>query len=273
MKNKSTLLFVVLTFVITWSVEIPVALVKYGYLAIKIPKGLQTLSTLAPGMAALLITALLPGKNGIAKLLKPLFQWRIGLKSYAFIFGTGILLPFLTLLIFSVVSGQPIQIEPATSLLFYLAILLFFSPLWEEIGWRGFLLPRLQLRYSAFHASLIIGIIWGLWHLPIILAINPYGDKSIIYFLFIFLGCIAISILQTSIFNITKGSLLACVLLHDTINASAAYFYSGLSKDEFGPFKIFTVFLILIALVIYIKTKGKLYFSNTHSEVLRPHIN
>ncbi|HEY1869935.1 MAG TPA: type II CAAX endopeptidase family protein [Chitinophagaceae bacterium] len=267
MQNRSILLFVVLTIVITWSVEIPVALANYGYLTIKIPKGLQTLSTLAPGIGALLITAFLPGKNGIAKLLKPLFQWRIGLKWYAFIFVTGILLPFLSLLIFSVVSRQPIMIESGTSLLFYLAILLFFSPLWEEIGWRGFLLPRLQLMYSAFHSSLIIGVIWGLWHLPIILAINPYGDKSIIYFLFIFLGCIAISILQTSILNVTKGSLLTCVLLHDSINASAAYFYSGLSKNEFGPFKIFTGFLILIALVIYIKTRGKLYFSNMHTEV------
>jgi hypothetical protein len=159
------------------------------------------------------------------------------------------------------------MIESAASLFFYLVILLFFSPLWEEIGWRGFFLPRLQLRYSAFHSSLIIGVIWGLWHLPIILAINPYGDKSIIYFLFIFLGCIAISILQTGIFNVTKGSLLACVLLHDVINASAAYFYSGLSKNEFGPFKIFTGFLILIALVFYIKTKSKLYLSNNYADV------
>lgn len=257
MKRYLAILFVVLTFIFTWSIEIPTALSKYGYLTIKIPKGIQMLSTFAPGIVAIILTIIFLGKPGIAALLASLVRWKLKLNWFLFAIGAGIVFTGLSILIYTWIYKQSIRLEQPGILLIYLFVLFFLSPLWEEIGWRGFLLPQLEKYFSAIKSSLIIGFVWGLWHLPIILALNPYGNKTPIYFSFIFIGCFALSVLQTWLYKSTI-SLLACVLFHDSINAGVAYFYANLPDLELVPFMILTVLLVLLATIIYGKTKGQL---------------
>lgn len=126
------------------------------------------------------------------------------------------------------------------------------------MGWRGFLLPILQRDYTPLKASILIGFVWGLWHLPIYLAINPYGDKTIIYFFFMFIGCFALSIIETWLYNSTKSSLFICILFHNAINTSAAYFYGNFKDDEFRPLIFLIGLLVLTAIFICFKTKGSL---------------
>ncbi|MEO6869940.1 MAG: CPBP family glutamic-type intramembrane protease, partial [Ginsengibacter sp.] len=112
--------------------------------------------------------------------------------------------------------------------------------------------------YTALKSSLIIGFVWGLWHLPIYLAINPYGDKTIIFFLMMFVGCFALSIIATYLYNSSKGSILICILFHNAINTSAAYFFGNLKGAELRALVIWILLLIVSAFIIIFKTKGSL---------------
>ena len=251
-------IFVFLTYILTWSVEIPMALIKHGHIAINFPKGLQTICTLSPGIVAILLTAIYFGKNGLRSLFKAIVKWRVKFRWYIIIVILVIALCGLSLQIFNWIAGQSFKPDEPYNFVFYFILILPLSALWEEIGWRGFLLPVLQEKYTALKASFIVGFIWGLWHLPIYLALNPYGDKTIIFFLIMFIGCFALSIIATWLFNSTKGSLLICILFHNAINTSAAYFYGNLKGAELRPLIILVVLLIASAIIICFKTKGSL---------------
>ena len=258
MRKHIGFLFVLLTYTLTWSVEIPVALTKHGYTVINISKGLQTICILSPGLAALILSAIFFKKNGVKTLLKAVVKWKVKFKWYIIIIILSIALCGLSLLLFNWTYGQINNPDPAYNFIFYFILILPLSALWEEMGWRGFLLPILQEKYTPLKASIIIGFVWGLWHLPIYLAIDPYGDKTINYFLFMFIGCFALSIIETWLYNSTKGSLFICILFHNAINTSAAYFYGNLKGNEFRPLMILIVLLVVTAICICFKTKGSL---------------
>ncbi len=258
MKKHVGFIFVLLTYILTWSVVIPIALTRHGYAAINISRSLQIISTLSPGIVAIILTAIYFGKNGIKSLFKAIVKWRVKFKWYIIIIILGIALCGLSLLIFNWISGQSIKPDQPYNFVFYFILILPLSAFWEEIGWRGFLLPVLQEKYTAIKSSLIIGFVWGLWHLPIYLAINPYGDKTIIFFIMMFIGCFALSIIATYLYNSTKGSLLICILFHNAINTSAAYFYGNIKGEELRPLLIWILLLIVSAAIIFLKTKGSL---------------
>jgi membrane protease YdiL (CAAX protease family) len=90
------------------------------------------------------------------------------------------------------------------------------GPLGEELGWRGFALPRLLHNCSALIASVIVGLIWGLWHLPAFF-INglPQNQFSLPAFL---VACVALSVLMTWVYQHTQGSILFAVLIHWLFN-------------------------------------------------------
>ena len=258
MKKHVGFLFILLTYILTWSVEIPTALTKHGYITINIPKAIQTICTLSPGIVAIMLTAIYFGKNGLNFLFKAIVKWRVKFKWYIIILILGIALCALSLLLFNWMIRQNIKPDEPYNFIFYFLLILPLSALWEEIGWRGFLLPILQKRYSSLKSSFIIGFVWGLWHLPIYLALNAYGDKTIIFFLIMFIGCFALSIIATWLFNSTKGSVFICILLHNAINTSAAYFYGNLQGEELRPLIILVALLLTSAIIIRFKTRGSL---------------
>lgn len=259
MKKHLGFIFVALTYLFTWSVEIPAALVKHGYATIHISKGLQTICTLSPGIVAILLTGIFFKKKGLRFLLKDIVKWRVKLKWYVLLIFFSIVLCGISLLLFNWVYAQDNIPDQPYNFIFYFLLILPLSALWEEIGWRGFLLPILQEKYTPLKASLAIGFVWGLWHLPVYLAINPYGDKTIVYFLFMFIGCFAISIIATWFYNSTKRSLFICILFHNAVNTSAAYFYGNLQSGEFRPLIILVILLVVVAISILFRTKGSLH--------------
>lgn len=114
------------------------------------------------------------------------------------------------------------------------------SPLLEEFGWRGFALPHLQDRYSALTASLVLGLLWGIWHLPLTLA---YGDLIVPFLLQI----TAISVLITWVFNNTRGSMLIAVLCHASLNASIVPFASNAGR---WPSTLLTIAVAVVVVVL-----------------------
>jgi len=123
-----------------------------------------------------------------------------------------------------------------------LAILpaLFFAtlpPLLEEVGWRGYALDRLQLNRSALSASLILGVVWAVWHLPLFFVEGSFQAESVGFgttgFWLFMIGIVALSVSFTWVYNNTSRSVLAIILLHgwvnfvsETVEVADVFYYS-----------------------------------------------
>ncbi len=160
------------------------------------------LDLFGPALAALLLTGLLEGKTGISRLLKPLLQWRAGIGWYLFVIFGLVIICAAAVGIYYLVTGE--LVKPV----FWPYISPFCIGLGEEIGWRGFALPRLQKKYGTLKASLVIGVLWALWH-------RPFSFPEGLLFLSV---VIAGSFLWTWVYNNTRGSLLLAMLLHAASN-------------------------------------------------------
>jgi membrane protease YdiL (CAAX protease family) len=108
-----------------------------------------------------------------------------------------------------------------------LAILpaLFFAtlpPILEEVGWRGYALDRLQLNWSALNASLILGVVWAVWHLPLFFVEGSFQAESVGFgtmgFWLFMIGIVALSVAFTWVYNNTSRSIVAIILLHGWVN-------------------------------------------------------
>ncbi|WP_298490028.1 CPBP family intramembrane glutamic endopeptidase [uncultured Chloroflexus sp.] len=122
------------------------------------------------------------------------------------------------------ISGRTIDrlviSDPLFALIAFFVILFTSGPLQEEFGWRGYALPRLQARYGATSASLIVGVAWWLWHTPAAFIPGRFMANDIFTFSALAIVIILTSFLVTWIYNHTNGSILACLLLHTAMNWS-----------------------------------------------------
>jgi membrane protease YdiL (CAAX protease family) len=135
------------------------------------------------------------------------------------------------------------------------------SALGEELGWRGFAVPHLQDTRSALSASLIVGLVWGMWHLPLFL-VNTNSRPLALFPLFV-LSVVAISVLLSWLYNSTAGSMLLVVLLHATANLPVTLLIAPLGRQAMiQPFAIFTALLIITAAVV-IRVTGPENLSRT----------
>ena len=189
--------------------------------------GLVVIGTFGPLVAAVILTGQERGRAGVRSLLGRILQWRVAPIWYA-VALLGPLVITLGAMVLEVLflGGQPpslgVLIRELPSTLLTLVVnavyLLIFVTLGEEVGWRGYALPALQARYSALLASLILGVLWGLWHLPVFF--NPDTSYSRLPF-FLFLAFIVlIAVLMTWLFNSTGGSVLMAMFFHAVLNSS-----------------------------------------------------
>ena len=189
---------------------------------------------LGPLIAALLVAGIAEGWAGVCDLLGRIVRARFGLGWYALIFGLPVAVCAVALAIM-VAFGQPIALPAAAAwreLPDRFIFIFLFIGLGEEPGWRGFALPRLQKQHTPLVASLILAPIWALWHLP--LMGNEFPPAVIPAFLISLLGG---TLLQTWLFNRTRGSVFAQMLFHATVNTIGAGVVFPLMKGAaFVPF-------------------------------------
>jgi membrane protease YdiL (CAAX protease family) len=250
MRRHPVISFYVLAFVISWLGWVPQAAYSHGLFPIQSPLFLL-LGGGGPTFAALIVTLVLTGKGGVRELFAPLLRWRVSVVWYcvALFWQPGILLAVIGLDMF---LGKPTPdfglVGPWFIVLpMFLTYLLF--NLWEEVGWRGFALPRLQARYSALLSSLIIGVLWGLWHLPLFLDRN--NPMSTFPFIAWFIGTVASAVLYTWLYNNAKGSLLIVSLFHAAGNtATAAVFVASGGAISVQAFLLVTGMTCLAAIII-----------------------
>lgn len=188
-----------------------------------------------PLFATLIVLGFTRGWAGIKSLLADMFRWRVGARWYAFALLIPIGITFAAVYI-NVALGAPappvsaFEISELLSLIPGLLITtLIAGPFTEEPAWRGFLLPRLQAKYQPLIASLIIGVIWCSWHLPLLVS-DPSSQRPPLQFLVV---TMAFSILYTWIYNNAKASLLLLALFHGVTNRFAGFLFPYYQFGEF----------------------------------------
>ena len=207
--------FLLITFGLAWGIialyiAIPTQMAAvFGEISGQHP--LFYLATYAPALAALVVVLWKTRWHGTRRFLGRLLLWRAPAAWYAFLLF-GIPLLFYAGAVWKGLSWA--ELIPVSSLSAYLVALALFAikgPI-EEIGWRGLALPLLQRKMSPLGAGLVLGIIWGVWHLPaFFLSGTPQSAWSFTDF---FIGTVALSIIATALFNASRGSILLPALFH-----------------------------------------------------------
>jgi CAAX protease family protein len=268
LKRHSLVIGILLMFALTW----PIDLANAGLMPIKVPFILYLFLGWGFGVASLIMTGLTLGKAGIISLLKRYLQWRVGWKWYlapfllapALIIGGVYLNAALTGVPpdFSAIMAYKIFGKSAYLPLFILPFFMVdFIANGEEIGWRGYVLPRLQAKYGALSSALILGVIWGFWHLPKYL--THWEAVSFAWFM---AHTTIVSVLYTWLYNGTKGSLLLVTLFHAASNATGVFMpmANTVSSGNMGSYIIFVLLEMAAAILIVIAT-GPERLSRTES--------
>lgn len=229
--NSEIFLYFVSVFLFSWAFWVPAAWYMNGMSIQELTTSpvfilLQTLGAAGPSVMAYIFLRYNRGKEAVREITKRYKIWRIHKKWYLLAI---FLIPGLSLLALFVHHQyvEPVYLEGhalfdmfrelrwGVFLIFPLifAAQIFTSPLLEEFGWRGYAQPLLQTDFSVLQSSLIIGFVWGCWHLPLVMA---YNDHIII----IILTAICHSVIIGWILNSTKGSMLIVLLFHASLNVA-----------------------------------------------------
>ena len=249
-RRHPLLVFVALVFALSWLIEIPWVAGERGWFPFQVPLPLVLLMGWLPGLAAVLVTGILAGRAGIFALLRRIVIWRVNAWWYAVPIVGSAALWFGALALDPLFGGTGLHLPALTPDLLLGAALylpLFFVINSEELAWRGFALPRLQGRYGALGASAILGVVEGLFHLP--LFFKPDSDQAATGLPLFTLGSIAGAILFTWLFNGTRGSVLLAMLFHTFANMWVSVFAAP-SADQVASQRAFTAMLALAALVV-----------------------
>jgi len=245
---KEIVVFLILTFLITWSLWLFPVLNSAG---LKVPVFLIALSMAAnfgPTFSAFILTAKHSGKTGVKNLLKKGVNFRFG-KLWFFIILSA---PIIGLLSFLIVrqTGYEFQTDffknPYSILPFFFMMTITGGPLGEEFGWRGYLLERLQKKFNSLNSSLILGLIHGIWHLPLFFIAGT--TQSFIPF-WEFMAIITFTApFYTFIFNNTGKSIAGAILFHSFSNLTAwmfPYWHIDIGRWVFFSFNLILLFIII----------------------------
>ena len=249
--------FFTLACAFSWSLWLLMIASARSWLPFSVPTNwLGNSGTFGPSLAAIALVALGRGTSGLKELLKPMLHWRFGGRWYAFVILGGVGF-WVVPLIYKLLGGSlpmPLLafVDQALALpILFVLILIIDGPLGEEIGWRGYMLPRLLEQRSPLGASLILSVLWLVWHLPQFwLPGAPPGFTIPLYWITI----AAYSVLFTWVYLGTSGSLLAILLFHASLNTGEVALlqvYPGIWEESLY-YGIVAVIWVAVATVVAI---------------------
>lgn len=272
-KQNQISIFFILTFVFSW----------FPWYAGITPE----VMAMGPSIAAFIVVLISDGKRGFIDLVRPFGRWRASLGLWGIaVFGPGVLylIGLGVYLLFGCEAPPFIMIREELNLIpLYLVMVVLMpwnGPIGEEFGWRGYALPKLPTKYGPLVASLLIGSIWGVWHLPDFFA--PQGvvgalaaDLGMWFLIPYTLGTVANSIFMTWLYNKSKASaLIGGIIWHVAINFWAPVLLSDSSlvaarEGTHLPTIVPTLYLTVLAvqvvsaIILVFATKGKLGLAST----------
>lgn len=190
------------------------------------------LGSAGPALAAILVAGLSQGRSGLEALLSRLFVWRVGIRWYLValllvpVVGLGIAAGY-------VLTGNLTAALPSVDywranlgqhfVAVASAVMLgLFVSVGEELGWRGYALPKLQERVHPLASSVVIGILWGMWHFNGLLG-GQSEAPQFLDMLFFVLGTVSASVIYTWLFNNTRGSVPVACLFHSVYDVTVIW--------------------------------------------------
>lgn len=252
-------LFVAIAFGFSWLLFWPNVVAEEALITIPLLL-FRILASFGPGLAALLLIWQSEGSNQVKNILRSILSFEGEAKWIL----TAVLLPLLIIAVPIIIlvfkDGLSLSVIPWQGWLmlipnFVLSLILFGS-ITDEIGWRGFLLPRLERHYSAFISSLIIGILWGLWQLP------TYYFNGVVEInlspIWLFIEAIALSIILTWLYNSSK-SLVVAVIFNGIYRTLVQFFLPvvEVSYHILSFQQLYTTVLVNLALILLLFCGGK----------------
>ncbi len=221
--------YYVLALIWTWLVEWLLVAVKQGWIAIKIPFAIHYLASLGPAVAAVVVTAATSGAIGLRELWGRIVRWRIGRMWAVFAVFSPFAMFAASFLIVRLVKGEwpDLRLLGQPNYLPYLGpgvLLLWLASFGfgEEIGWRGFALPRLQKTMSVSRATLLLALMWALWHMPAFLYLDTLRQVGWIILPGFLIGVLFAAVMFTWIYNGTGGSIFYVAVWHALFDMFAA---------------------------------------------------
>ena len=214
--------YFLLTYVISWTCFISVVLLSRGTQATSLglgvlPQVLLFLGTIAPSLIALWLTSRsgVPGQT--QNLLGRIARWKLNIKWYLFAAGFLVTIKILVAVSYKIITGTWPQFGQEAWYILLVAVI-FSTPVQagEEIGWRGFALPRMSERLGLSISTLLLGVLWACWHLPLffVYAADNFGQSFSLYLLQV----TGLSVAMGWLYWRTGGSLLLTMLMHAAVN-------------------------------------------------------
>jgi uncharacterized protein len=223
----------------------------------------QPIVGFGPFLAAIVVLAATRGKSGVVTLLRRMVRWRVSPAWYA----VALLLPVVITVAATVLNVLLGAQAPSSAELggwtnlfptFFLLLLIpGIGGAWEEPGWRGYALPRLQAEHSALSASLTLGVLWAFWHLPLMVVGAVHWSDIVLV--------IAVAIVFTWVFNSASGSVLIVMLMHAMNNTISGSFFSPMfsGADSVRQSWLLAAVWCVVAIVVVI-VAGPAHLSRKH---------
>jgi len=235
---------------------LPISLVSIGVL----PSGAIQLGALSPSIAAFVFAFANGGKDALFSLLKRGIAWRAPTHIWFFALFFLLIPAIVSVYLTGLITGNAFNLgslPPLVSVIPMIVVLTILAGFGEEYGWRGYLMPKLMNGQNAVVASLIVGLAWGVWHMPLFFTPGSVqqewaaqaGMFSAIagYTLF----CIVWSVQYAWIYVHSKGSVLLAAIFHGAGNAWIGGYIDVYRGDVTGVF-VFTVVMAVCSLILYL---------------------
>jgi uncharacterized protein len=262
--------FFVLAYAGAWVVELPVVLSRTGtgLLPYTLPPAVVILMIAAatftgPTLSAFVMVRVTEGREGPKRLLRRYVQWRVKLRWYLFVL---LVIPASVVLGAIVLPGVLASYQPVTLGMVigypvaFVATFVLGGPLGEEPGWRGFALPRLQAAYGPLVGSIVLGVLWASWHLPLFWS-GVWTPPTVANMVMFLAMTALLTLVMTWVFNNVGGSLLLTMLMHASFNTFAnkivAPTFPAPLLTEYGLLPVLVGFAV-VAVVVVAATRGRL---------------
>src|SRR5438034_389991 len=242
---RSAVIFAISAMGISWICWLPLVAASHqvGSVGPTATPVLLVLGTFGPLLAAVAMVSRTTGHTGLREFLGQALRWRVGIRWYAAALVAPIVIQTTILSIHVLKGGTVPNLFDASrwlgTPLTFILVLLIGGPSGEEFGWRGFLLQRVQPILGMLKASVVIGVVSAVWHLPLFLI--PITAQSHLPFGLFVVRTIALSIISTWLYNGSRRSLLLVLLFHASLNTWPNSLHVLEAAGAIGPYVSTTI--------------------------------
>lgn len=237
-RRRQVFLFIILTYGTSWSVYISFLAMTRGWSRIHVSRGLFSFAQWFPGLVALVLAAAMGGAEELKSFGRRLVRFRVGALNIIVTLLLAFAAPAVALSLCRLFPGFTYPVLENPSRLIPMILVLLVANIGEELGWRGYLLDRLRSAVGFFWANILLAVVWGVWHVPVYLALNPEGARTPELIALFLLGIFPVTLIFSLVYFTSRQSLLACLLLHASLDAGLGWFFAPLSTGELRPMMV-----------------------------------